>query len=444
MGVSNPRSTAVVSAVTVVALVAMLFASGVAAAPATVSSSGPTSADPGDSVTVSVTLTNTGDGEDNYIADVSIPSGWSVDGHSDDGGTWNGGDRSWLWQNLGAGDSVTPSITVTVPSGVDDGSYTIETTAKSSDGVEDTTTHTVTIGSTSSGDDGATDDGSSGGGGAGGGTGGGATDSTESETAPTDETSTNSSSSEPTNETSEESANASTESDGEPADASDEVEPDASTRTELPIEDADTDGEGVTVETGTDSVDRITFDDESITGTVEITEYQTPPEGVTDGIAAAVDDASDTGTAETESGSGEPDAGDDRQTAASDTKVVSVTDISPSADSDTSTAATVTLTVDRDRLTEPTNAYVMHESADGWERLETTVEERSDDTVTLEARTESFSLFAVVETTAQSQQTDDTGDSSEPSSEPSTLPIRLAGIVLLGVLLVGAGLLLRS
>jgi len=118
----------------------------VAAEPATVNASGPSSAEPGETVTVSVTLTNSGQNDSGYIADVSVPNDWTVTSYTDDSGFWNGDDRSWLWQTISPGDSVTPAVTVGIPTDETSGSYAIEAVAKSSNGVEATTTHMVTVG----------------------------------------------------------------------------------------------------------------------------------------------------------------------------------------------------------------------------------------------------------------------------------------------------------
>jgi len=95
-----------------------------------------------------------------------------------------------------------------------------------------------------------------------------------------------------------------------------------------------------------------------------------------------------------------------------------VSDISPSSEEATETAATVTLTVDSDSIKNPDNTFVVHETTDGWERLDTRVEDTGGDEITLTAETESFSLFAVVESEDQSgSQTDtETDEDQQPES----------------------------
>jgi len=96
----------------------------------------------------------------------------------------------------------------------------------------------------------------------------------------------------------------------------------------------------------------------------------------------------------------------------------SLTDISPSSSTASESAATVELSVDRDELDDPANAFVAHETDDGWERLETSVEEREGGTVTLTAETDSFSLFAVAET--QQTQTQPSSDSDADGETTTT------------------------
>jgi hypothetical protein len=127
-----------------------LLASAAAAEPATVSSSGPATAASGDEVTVSATITNTGENPSGFVGDVSLPDGWDVSGQTAEGAIWNNGDQSWLWQSIDPDTSVNPSITVAVPSNATAGSYDVEMAVKSNEGIEANTTHTVTISNESS------------------------------------------------------------------------------------------------------------------------------------------------------------------------------------------------------------------------------------------------------------------------------------------------------
>lgn len=120
-------------AVTTVAVVFVLVTS-VLGAPASVSASGPSTAEPGGEVTMSFSLTNTGESASAYTLDVSVPTEWTVTSHSDDEGKWKASDASWLWQTVNASESVNPSVTLLVPDDAS-GEYTISATGKDSDGV---------------------------------------------------------------------------------------------------------------------------------------------------------------------------------------------------------------------------------------------------------------------------------------------------------------------
>lgn len=193
---------------------------------------------------------------------------------------------------------------------------------------------------------------------------------------------------------------------------------------ESTAENGDDDHEGTVVDPeGTDSVDAITFADEGVGGTVSIDEYQ-PDAELSEQIASAVSRDLDT----TESGGA--------------VDVVSVFDISPSTDTANGTAATIAFSIDSDEVANPENALVAHETDDGWEPLDTTVRD-DDGELILEADTESFSLFAVVETEnvpsepesreSESQDSEPTGDDGSSSTG---LAVGIAVVVVLGAVLV--------
>jgi|AntDeeMinimDraft_5_1070356.scaffolds.fasta_scaffold07309_1 Flp pilus assembly protein TadG len=439
MKLSEPDWRIVFSgAVLVFVALCVLPAPSIAAEPATVSSGGPSSATSGDTITISINLTNTGSSEENYIADVSLPRGWSVDSHSDDGGQWNSGDRSWLWQNIDSKASVTPSISVVIPNDEPSGSYSVEAVAKTDEGTADSATHIITVDNPNDGGDEEENDGSDGsGGGSNAGGGGGSTGGNGAGGGTTDDQTTDEQSDDSESDESEEPAD---EASNQVAEEIRKTKP--STQTVVDIVDTDPERAGVTIDTEqSQSVDEVTFDDESVTGTVETKEYDTLTKTTTDQIATAVleKEAADNDASEASSTESQTES-DSRQTATS-VNVVSVTDISPTYESDAGTSATVTLSVDRTDLNDPTNAFVIHETANGWEKLETTVEETADDKVTLEAHTDSFSLFAVVETEEQTQ-SQTSSQETQPASESGdssvpTLPAvgGVVAIVLLSALL---------
>ncbi|WP_121823650.1 outer membrane protein assembly factor BamB family protein [Halostella salina] len=156
---------------------------------------------------------------------------------------------------------------------------------------------------------------------------------------------------------------------------------------------------------GTDQVEAVAFENDSANGTVTVAEYDEPPASVEREVGAAVADDGDT----------DPD-------------VLSVADISPSTETAANASATVELTVDRDELDDPSNAVIVHRTADGWTELATTVQDVGDGEVTLTAETGSFSLFAVVEVERDTETTTTTTTTTtaEPTEATTTATMTTA------------------
>jgi PGF-CTERM protein len=118
--------------------------------------------------------------------------------------------------------------------------------------------------------------------------------------------------------------------------------------------------------------------------------------------------------------------------------VVTVTDISVasdggSSDDDTDTTATVTMRVPREEINDPDDTVILHETPDGWERLETTVESTTDEEVSLAADT-TFSLFAVAEvddagddTTTATKETENERAATDASDDAGTISDGIPG-----------------
>lgn len=224
------------------------------------------------------------------------------------------------------------------------------------------------------------------------------------------------------------------------------TEPD--TETEVKIEDADPDTEGVTIDTSEESetVSEITLNEE-IDGTIEVKEYTDQSEEIKQQISNTVakhisDDVEEDITEEIGE-EAEDDESEDRRTTdetedstaetdsdsggSTSVNVVTVADISPSSSSGddvTDTSATVTMTVNGADLNNPQNAVIVHETNEGWEELETDVEKTSEGQVTLTADTDSFSLFAVTEVEesdgATAEQTNETEDNQTTDESDET------------------------
>lgn len=162
------------------------------------------------------------------------------------------------------------------------------------------------------------------------------------------------------------------------------VEPDI--EVDAAIEDSDSESPGVTVEfEGTDSVRSVTFDDEATAGSITVREYAEPPASVVADIDGQFGNGTaDGGTSEADDADGSPD-------------VVAVADIAPTYEAGGQTSATVVFQLPRADLDDPDNAAILHETNGSWERLETSVVARGDDTITLEGSIDLFSLFTVVD-----------------------------------------------
>jgi len=142
----NWNNMSALAAVTLLVLAA-LAPMAVSAEPANLDSSAPNNADAGDEVTVSFSLTNTGNNESAYILNVDqIPDDWEIVDREDDGGTYKESDTRWLFQTIKPGETRNPSLTFKIPDDEDTGSYTVSAEAKDNDeGVRDTTSETINV-----------------------------------------------------------------------------------------------------------------------------------------------------------------------------------------------------------------------------------------------------------------------------------------------------------
>ena len=198
--------------------------------------------------------------------------------------------------------------------------------------------------------------------------------------------------------------------------AVEQAEPDVDT--ERVIEDADPDTPGVTVDTSdeTTTIESIRFTDEATTGTVRVREYSNPAviESTVNSLSAQLDQ-------------------DVRTVGAVADITVNDGEGNPAAN----TAATVTMGIDADDIDDPENVVINHESADGWEQLETNLEEVTDDRVRISADVDGFSLFAATELEAEED------DDPDPEPEVTDDGIPGFGIVVAIISLIALALLAR-
>jgi len=132
----------------------------------------------------------------------------------------------------------------------------------------------------------------------------------------------------------------------------------------------------VDVSDETETVESITFADEETTGSVSVREY------------------SDESVVETTSQSLSAQLDQDVQAVGT---VADITVADDEGEPAPDTAATVTMGIDIDDIEDPDNVVINHETDDGWEQLETSVEEVTDDRVRVSGDVDGFSLFAVAE-----------------------------------------------
>lgn len=100
---------------------------------------------PGYSIEVAFSLTNSGTESRAYILHITpLPPGFAVDRQSSDGGTWHRTETKWLFRRVDPGETVTPSIVLSIPSNVS-GKYSVTVIAKTADGIEASASATVTV-----------------------------------------------------------------------------------------------------------------------------------------------------------------------------------------------------------------------------------------------------------------------------------------------------------
>jgi len=107
-------------------------------------SSGPDTAAPGETVTVSFTATNRKSSADARILNLSAPEGWTIVDRADDGGSWKASEQKWLFQTVDAGDSRTPAVTMRIPDDAS-GTGTVGAELRDDSGVTGSTTQSITI-----------------------------------------------------------------------------------------------------------------------------------------------------------------------------------------------------------------------------------------------------------------------------------------------------------
>jgi len=143
---SNDSSS--IGIVAIVLLVGVVPLTGAAvAAPASVTMEGPSAATQGETVTIEYQIQNSGANADSYIVNPSLPDGWMVTDHTDDGGTWNPSETKWFWATVGSSETVTASLNVTVPADAS-GDTILSAVLKNSSGQQGSADHSISVSDT--------------------------------------------------------------------------------------------------------------------------------------------------------------------------------------------------------------------------------------------------------------------------------------------------------
>ncbi len=195
--------------------------------------------------------------------------------------------------------------------------------------------------------------------------------------------------------------------------------------TEREIEDSDPDTPGVTVDTSdeTTTIESITFTDEGTTGSVNVREYS--DESVTESVSNSLSSQ----------------LGQDVRSVGS---VADITVTDDDGEPAPDTAATVTMGIDATDVDEPDDVVINHETDDGWEQLETTVQEVTDDRVRVSGDVDGFSLFAVAEVEPEEEPAEEEEPVEDPEDDDGIGTTGLIGLVALIAILAVAAIAYRQ
>jgi len=151
----------IVLAVTALLFVAVL-AAPVVAEPADTSIRGTDRVAPGDTVTYTFIMTNSGENASSYVLNASVPEAWEIVDRSDDG-SWKQSETKWLYRSVAPGATKEPALTFSVPDGTDAESASFTLKATDNDGLANIAVKNVTVEQGNSGGGGSDDDSSGGG-----------------------------------------------------------------------------------------------------------------------------------------------------------------------------------------------------------------------------------------------------------------------------------------
>lgn len=172
------------------------------------------------------------------------------------------------------------------------------------------------------------------------------------------------------------------------------------------------------------SVERIDFADEATVGSVRVREYsaENVVESTSQSLSAQLN-----------------------QDVRSVGSVADITVADEAGEPAADTAATVTMGIDADEVNNPDNVVINHETDDGWEQLDTTLEEVTDDRVRVSGDVDGFSLFAVAELEPDAEEeVDDDEPVDEEDPDDGIGTTGLIGLVVVIALLIAAAVAYRQ
>jgi hypothetical protein len=217
----------------------------------------------------------------------------------------------------------------------------------------------------------------------------------------------------------------------------------ATTSATLPLEDTDNSQSGLTVSTEEPTtVDEVTFNNEELSGTMEVTEYTEPPQTIREDVATSV--AADF---EARSSSSAGTLSDPTEIS-----VLAVSDIAPTVAATEDSSATVNLSVDSNQVNNPKQLQVVKETyseeaqATRWNQLSIQEQSTVGGEITMTVEVDSFSLFAIteVEGASQTSRTTTTNQNNNDTNENDGIEtIGIVGVLAV-VLITGVALYLKD
>jgi len=209
-------------------------------------------------------------------------------------------------------------------------------------------------------------------------------------------------------------------------------------RTGLPLSAAEPQQDGLVLATdNAETVDRLRFSQESLSGRVVVTEYGAPPQSIADALTESA--AQDIDSIETGRAYGEQGA---------NIEVISVANITPTTEGTDDAAATVAFTVDNSSVTHPERLGVLTATdptptqQPEWRLRKPTIHANGTDEIRLQVAVDSFSLFAIVDTAFEIPP-EATGDADTTAAAADRTDIQQPLLVLVSAVLI-VGLLISA